>query len=84
MIKPKRMRLVGYVARMTARMNAYKALVRKPQGKWPLERCRHMWKGSIEIDLRKTGRGGADPINLAQHRDQWRAVVNAVMNLRVP
>jgi len=62
----------------------YGVLVEKPEGKRPLERPRHRWKDSIEMDLQEVGCGGMDWIELAKDRDMWRALVNAVMNLRVP
>jgi hypothetical protein len=61
----------------------YKVLVRKTEGKRPLGRPRRRWEDGIRMDLRKIGLGGVDWIRLAQDRDQWRAVVSAVMNLRV-
>jgi hypothetical protein len=64
--------------------NAYRILVRKPQGKRPLGRPRCRWADSIKMDLREIGWGGVDWIELAQDRDQWRALMNTVMNLRVP
>jgi hypothetical protein len=57
--------------------------VGKPEGKRPLERPRRRWEDAIKMDLKKIGLGGVEWIHLAQDRDQWRAVVNAVMNLRV-
>jgi hypothetical protein len=59
-------------------------LVGKPEGKRPLGRPRCRWVDNIKIALRETGWDGMDWINLAQDRDQWRALVNTVMNLRVP
>jgi hypothetical protein len=59
-------------------------LVRKPEGKRPLGRPRRRWVDNIKMDLREVGWDGMDWIDLAQDRDQWRALVNAVMNLRVP
>jgi hypothetical protein len=59
-------------------------LVGKPEGRRPLGRPRSRWKDNIKINLREVGWGGVDLIDLAQDRDRWRAVVNAVMNLRVP
>jgi hypothetical protein len=59
-------------------------LVGKPEGKRPLGRPRRRWEDNIKVDLRKKGWGGMDWIDLAQDRDQWRALVNTVMNLRVP
>jgi hypothetical protein len=58
--------------------------VGKPEGKRPLERPRCRWVYNIKIDLREIGWDGMDWINLAQDRDQWRALVNTVLNLRVP
>jgi hypothetical protein len=58
--------------------------VGKPEGKIPLGRPRHMWVDNIKMDLLGIGWGGVDWIGLAQDRDKWRALVNAVMNLRVP
>jgi hypothetical protein len=62
----------------------YKVLVGKPEGKRPLGRPRHSWEDNIRIDLQEVGCGGTDWIGLAQDRDMWRELVNAVMNLRVP
>jgi hypothetical protein len=64
--------------------NAYRILVGKPEGKRPIGRPRHRWVDNINIDLRETGWDGMDLIDLAPDRDQWRALVNTVMNLRVP
>jgi hypothetical protein len=55
----------------------------KPEGKRPLGRPRRRWEDWIKMDLREIGWGGVEWIQLAQDRDRWRAVVNAVMNLRV-
>jgi hypothetical protein len=63
---------------------AHKVWVRKPKGKRPLGRYRCRWKDNIKKDLRETGWGGMDWIDLVQNRDQWRALENKVMNLRVP
>jgi hypothetical protein len=63
--------------------NMYRVLMRKPEGKRPLERPRRRWEDGIRMDLRYIGWGSADWIQLAQDRDRWRAVVNTVMNLRV-
>jgi len=58
--------------------------VGKPEGKRPLGRPRRRWEDTIKMDLQDVGCGGIDWIELAQHKDRWRALVNAVMNLRVP
>jgi hypothetical protein len=58
--------------------------VGKPEGKRPPERPRRRWEDNIKMDLREIGWGGMDWIDLAQDRDQWRALVNTVMNLQVP
>jgi hypothetical protein len=63
--------------------NVYRVLVGKPEGKRPLERPRHRWEDGIKMDLEEIGWGGVEWIHLAQDRDRWRALVNAVMNLRV-
>jgi hypothetical protein len=66
------------------KMNAYRILVEKPEGKIPLERPRSRWLDNIKVDLREIGYDGMDGIDLAQDRDQWRALVNTILNLRVP
>ena len=63
---------------------AYRVLVGKPEGKRPLGKPRRRWEDNIKMDLQKVGYGGIDCIDLDQDRDRWRALVNAVMNLRVP
>jgi hypothetical protein len=62
----------------------YRILVGKPEGKRPLRRPRRRWVGNIKTELREIGSGGIDWIDLAQDRDQWRALVIKVMNFRVP
>jgi hypothetical protein len=69
---------------MGERRGAYRALVGKPEGGRPLERPRRRWEDNIKMDLREVGWRGMDWINVAQDRDRWRALVNAVMNFRVP
>jgi hypothetical protein len=64
--------------------NAYRILVGKPEGKRPLGRPRRRWVDNIKMDLREIGWDGVDWIDLAQDRDQWQALVNTVINLRVP
>jgi hypothetical protein len=69
---------------MGAKRNAYRILVGKSDGKRPLGRPRRRWVDNIKMDLREIGWDGMDWIDLAQDRDQLRALVKAVMNLRVP
>jgi hypothetical protein len=69
---------------MWEKRNAYRKLVGKPEGKRPLRRPRRRWVDNIKIDIREIGSDGMDWIDMAQDRDQWRAPVNTVMNLRVP
>jgi hypothetical protein len=64
--------------------NAYRLLVGMSEGKRPLGRPRRRWVDNIKMELREIGWDGMDWIDLAQNRDQWRALVNAVINLRVP
>jgi hypothetical protein len=69
---------------MGAKSNAYRILVGKPEGKRPLGRPRRRWVDNIKIDLIERGWDGMVWIDLAQDREQWRAFVNTVMNLRIP
>ena len=62
----------------------YRVLVGKHEGKTPLGKPRHRWEDSIKMDLTEVGRGFMDWIEVAQDRDMWRALVNAVMNVLVP
>jgi hypothetical protein len=81
MIKSRRMRWAGHVARMGEKRDGYRILVGKPEGKKPLGRPRPRWMDNIKIDLREIGWEGMDWIDLAQDRDQWRALMNMVMKL---
>jgi hypothetical protein len=83
-IKSRRMRWAGQVARMGEGRGAYRALVGRPEGKRPLGRPRRRWEDNIKMDLREIGIDGANCIQLAQGRVQLRAFVNTVMNLRIP
>jgi hypothetical protein len=83
-IKARRMRWAGHVARMGEVRGAYNILVGRPKGRRPLGRPRRRWEDNIKMDLREIGFGGVDWIHLAQDRDSWRALVNTVMNLWVP
>jgi len=69
---------------MGERRGLYRVLVRKPEGKRPLVRPRHRWKDNIKMYLQEVGCGGMDWIELAQERDRWQTLVNAVMNLGIP
>jgi hypothetical protein len=83
MIKSRRMRWAGHVARMGEKRNAYRILLGEPEGRRPLGTPRRRWVDNIKMDLREIGWDGMDSFDLAQDRDQWRALVNTVMNLRV-
>jgi hypothetical protein len=82
-IMSRRMRWAGKVARM-ARRNAYRVLVGKARRKETTRRPRRRWEDNIRMELREIEWGGIDWIDLAQDMDQWRALVNTAMNLRVP
>jgi hypothetical protein len=83
-IKSRRMRWVGHVARMGEKRNAYRILVGKPEGKRPLGKPICRWVDNIKMGLREIGTDVVDWIDMAQDRDQWRAPVNMVLNLQVP
>jgi hypothetical protein len=83
-IKSRRMRWAGHVARMGEKGNVYGLLVGKPEGKRLLGRPRHRWIDNIKMDLLEIGLNVVDWIGLARDRDRWRALVNAVTNVRVP
>ena len=83
-IKSRRMRWAGHVARIVERRGLYRVLVRKSEGKRPHGRPRCRWEDNIKMDLQEVGCGCMDWMELAQDRDRWRALVSVVMNLRVP
>ena len=83
-IKSRRMRWAGHVARMDEERGVYRVLVGKPEGKRPLGRPKRRWEDNNRMDLQEVGCGYMDWIGLAQNRDRCRTLVSAVMNLRVP
>jgi hypothetical protein len=83
-IKSRRMRWAGHVARMGEKRKAYRLLVGEPERKRPLGRPKRRWVDNIKIDLLETRWGSVDWIPLVQDRNKWRALVNEVMNLQVP
>jgi len=83
-IKSRKMRWAGHVARMRERRGVYRILVGKPEGKRSLGEPRGRWEDNIKMDLQGVGCGGMDWIKVAQDRDRWLALLNAVMNSRVP
>jgi hypothetical protein len=83
-VKARRMRCAGHVARMGEKRNVYRLLVGKPEGRRPLGRSRRGWMDNTRMDLVEVGWGDVDWIGLAQDRERWRALVNSVLNLRVP
>jgi len=83
-IKWRRMRWAGHVARMGEERAVYRFLMVKPQGRRPLGRPRRRWVDNIRMDLQEVGCGYIDWIGLAVDRDRWWTLVSAVMNLRVP
>jgi hypothetical protein len=83
-IKARRMRWSGHVARIGEKRNAYRLLVGKPKGRRPLGRPSRWWLDDTRIYLVEVGWGDVDWIGLAQDRDRWRALVNSALNLRVP
>jgi hypothetical protein len=74
----------GQVARMGEERGVYRVLVEKPEGKRPLGRPRRRWEDNIKVCLQEVGCGSMDWTELAQDRDSWRTLVNAVMNVRIP
>ena len=83
-IKSRRMRWAGHVARMGEERGVYRVLVGKPEGRRPLGRPRRRWVNNIRMDLQEVGCGNVDWNGLTQDRDRWRTLVSTVMNLRVP
>jgi hypothetical protein len=83
-IKSRRLRWVGHVARMGEGRGVYRVLMGKPEGKRLLGRPRRRWEDNVKMDLQELGFGCEDWIGLAQDRERWRALVSAVRNLRVP
>ena len=77
------MRWAGHVARMGERKGTYRVLVEKPERKRPIWRSRRRWEDNIKMNLQELAFGGMDWIELAQDRARWRALVNAVINLRI-
>jgi hypothetical protein len=82
-IKSRGMRSARHVARMGEKMNLYRLIVGKSEGKRPLGRSRHRWVNNIRMDLGEVGWSDVDWIGLAEDRNRWRALVNSVLNLRV-
>ena len=82
-IKLRRMRWAGHVARLGEERGVYRVLVEKREGRRTLGRPRRRWVDNIKMDLQEVGCGYMDWIGLAQDRDSWRTFVSAVMNLRV-
>ena len=82
-VKSRRMRWAGHVAHMAEGRGVHRVLVGKPEGKRPLGRPRPRWEDNIKMDLWEVG-GGGDWMELAQDGDRWRALMNTVMNFRVP
>jgi hypothetical protein len=83
-MKLRKMRWAGHVARMGEKRNANRSLAGKPEGRRPLGRPRRRWVYNIRMDLVEVGWGDVDWIGLAQDRDRRGALVNSVLNLRVP
>jgi hypothetical protein len=84
MIKSRRIRWAGHVARMENRKVVYRVLMGKPEGNSPLGRTRRRWEDNIKMDIKEVVCGGMNWIELGQDRDRWQPFVNALMNLRVP
>jgi len=83
-VKWRRMRWAGHVARMGEDRGVHRVLVGKTEGKRPLGRPRRRWEDNIKMDLQEVGRSRGDWMELAQDRDRWRAIVGTVRDFRVP
>ena len=83
-VKSRRIRWAGHVARMGQGRGVYRVLVGKSEGKRPLGRTRRRWEYNIKMDLQEVGGSRGDRMELAEDRDRWRALVSTVMNVRVP
>jgi hypothetical protein len=83
-IKSRRMRWAGHVARTGEGKGVYRVLFGRPEGRRPLGRPRRRWEENIKMDRREIGIDGANWIQMAQDRVLWRTFVKTVMNLRVP
>ena len=83
-VKSRRMRWAGHVARMGEDRGVHRVLVENPEGKRSLGKPRRRWKDNIKMDLQEVGRGRGDWMELAQDRDRWRALVGTVRDFRVP
>jgi hypothetical protein len=83
-IKSRRMGWAGHVARTEKGSSVYRILVGRPKGRRAFGRPRRRWEDNIEMELQEVGWEGVDWFHMAQDRDRWHALVNAVMNLRVP
>ena len=83
-IKSRRMRWAGHVARMGEERGVYRVFLEKPERKRPLERPRRRWVDNIRMNLQEVECGYMDWIGLVQDRERWRTLVSVVMNLRVP
>ena len=84
LVKSRRTRWTGHVARMGERRVVHRVLVGKPEGKRPLGRHRRRWEDNIKMELQEVGGGCGDLRELIQDRDRWRALVSTVMDFRVP
>jgi hypothetical protein len=83
-VKSRRMRWAGHVARLGEERGVHRVLVGKPEGKRPLGRPRRRWEDNIKMDGEEVGGGSGDWMELAQDRDRWRALVSTVKNPQVP